>query len=583
MTGSSGWQLLSDDEREVFDEVNFIRTCPDRYARTIAAAAAPRHPDEDAAACDADVVAALKGQRCLCPVISTPRGLVGACRELASLVFDGPEGAAPDYDGVAACLKKHGRVSGGVGWAVSTGPSVRQLVLRLLRAEDARAHLVNPDFSAAAVCVVRRGDELACVVVFAGLFVGFEAASPRPAPPLPDTALLDSQVHAEVCELRAHPAAYAALLLEEARCLHDDGGGFDGERTAAALEEAAHALHVGRLPPLAAGPAGMVAAARAHAEDLSHGRRGHTGSDGSGIAARLGKHGRLHGRCGEVVAYGSLGARDVVVSLLVDGDDAALNRAVLLCPTLRMCAVASGSHADAGTCCVVVFAETFFDSSAPRKGAGAAAKKAKAKGRGAAHARSATPELAPCTTPPQPPPHPPPPPPPLSACGQGEAALESPFRGVGSGSVAATPPLHLTAGLPACAVAVPERGLLVAQRARAEDAQRRWHAAAAQGAAHERERLTERLGREISLMLRKSVIGQQGEGALVEAAQENVPPPPPLTAQGSPLRRQLDQALVSLELEREEDVYRQEIRAVDRQMKATVLRQLLCEQSQRSH
>eukprot|EP00754_Rhynchopus_humris_P037428 Rhum_TRINITY_DN19691_c0_g1::Rhum_TRINITY_DN19691_c0_g1_i1::g.170418::m.170418 len=221
----------------------------------------------------------------------------------------------------------------------------------------------------------------------------------------PAMSQLEREVFAELNLARLQPAAYSDHVANERLLIRDGYLARSGDvpvklhEGSAAYEEAVLALRrQAPLPPLAAAPAGMVRAARAHAEDLAPGRTGHTGSDGSSVGDRLNRHGAWEGTCFECVSYGSPSARDVVVALLVDDGVASRgHRQAVLNPAARLCGVACGPHATYKTCCVVDFASEYREEPSDAAAAGAgnpAAAEAAATPLGAALARQAEAEAA---------------------------------------------------------------------------------------------------------------------------------------------------------------------------------------------
>jgi uncharacterized protein YkwD len=129
----------------------------------------------------------------------------------------------------------------------------------------------------------------------------------------------------EINRARTDPAAYAAVVREYFAGMDARGGYLlQGARVQsregrAAVNEAVAYLH--RAAPLPAlQPAACLAqAAQAHADDQARsGEVGHQGGDGSGLDARVRRHGVNAFSCGENIAYGQPEPRDVVVALLVD-------------------------------------------------------------------------------------------------------------------------------------------------------------------------------------------------------------------------------------------------------------------------
>lgn len=199
------------------------------------------------------------------------------------------------------------------------------------------------------------------------LLAGASAIEPPPTGhqvflPAPDAAL-PARIVDEVNEARTDPAGYA----RKARTLRSLFVGDRFERPgelavvtregAAAVDEAIAFLEQqAPLPALRASP--LIDRATAdHAVDQSRtGATGHIGSDGSGPADRMRRYARWTGT-GEVIAYGSDRAEDVVLHLIIDdGVPGRGHRRILFNPAYTLIGTACAPHPVWRTVCVLDFA-----------------------------------------------------------------------------------------------------------------------------------------------------------------------------------------------------------------------------------
>ncbi|MBN2607763.1 MAG: CAP domain-containing protein, partial [Candidatus Fermentibacteraceae bacterium] len=103
---------------------------------------------------------------------------------------------------------------------------------------------------------------------------------------------------------------------------------------------------------------GIAMAALDHALDLSRtGETGHTGSDGSQFSLRIERYGEWRNTIGEVISYGPLTGREIVLGLLIDDgvpDDS--HRRNVLNPAFTLAGIAVEDHSAFGNVCVIDFA-----------------------------------------------------------------------------------------------------------------------------------------------------------------------------------------------------------------------------------
>ncbi len=103
---------------------------------------------------------------------------------------------------------------------------------------------------------------------------------------------------------------------------------------------------------------GITRSALDHALDLSStGETGHTGSDGSQFSGRIERYGEWLNTIGEVISYGPLTGREIVLGLLIDdgvSDDG--HRRNVLNPAFTLAGIAVEDHSAFGNVCVIDFA-----------------------------------------------------------------------------------------------------------------------------------------------------------------------------------------------------------------------------------
>lgn len=198
-------------------------------------------------------------------------------------------------------------------------------------------------------------------------------AAPRPVEPPPERteapapgdASLERAVIAELNRMRSDPAGYAEVLddllpLFRGNVMHRPGSrvGMLTREGPAAVREAAAALRATSPLPLLRQEDGLSDAAREHARDQGpRGLTGHTGTDGSSTADRVGRHGTWLRRLSESIEFGSETGRLVVLMLTVDdGVPGRGHRRNLLDREVATVGVGCGPHARYGRMCVIVLA-----------------------------------------------------------------------------------------------------------------------------------------------------------------------------------------------------------------------------------
>jgi len=174
-------------------------------------------------------------------------------------------------------------------------------------------------------------------------------------------------VVAEINRLRTDPAGYAAMLEQTLPLYAGSELRRPGQITirtnegAGAVREAMAALRArAPLAPLEYSE-GLSRAAADHVRDQGPGgATGHDGSDGSSMRTRIERYGQWGGGISENIDYGSLSAREVVMSLVVDdGVSSRGHRRNLLDPDIRVAGAACGPHRRYRTMCVMDHAGSF--------------------------------------------------------------------------------------------------------------------------------------------------------------------------------------------------------------------------------
>ncbi len=182
---------------------------------------------------------------------------------------------------------------------------------------------------------------------------------------------LESEIILNLNMARSDPARYARDFIEPRIDYFVDSQYIEPGRPILLTSEGADAVRecvqvmMDTDPMTALSPSrGLCMAALDHALDQSEtGETGHTGSDGSSFADRVSRHGRWSGTIGEVITYGPITAREIVVSLLIDdGVQGRTHRINLLNPDFRYVGVAIRKHSVFSNVCVIEFAKGFRDN-----------------------------------------------------------------------------------------------------------------------------------------------------------------------------------------------------------------------------
>jgi uncharacterized protein YkwD len=127
----------------------------------------------------------------------------------------------------------------------------------------------------------------------------------------------------------------------------------------AAVDEAiAFLKKVNPVPALSASRP-LTLSARDHVKDIGpRGITGHAGSDGSQPIDRIGRYSRPRTTSGEVITFGSVTARSIVVQLIVDDGVAGRDhRRNLFEPAFRLAGIAIAPHRTYEQVCVVDLAD----------------------------------------------------------------------------------------------------------------------------------------------------------------------------------------------------------------------------------
>ncbi len=192
------------------------------------------------------------------------------------------------------------------------------------------------------------------------------------AAPAPKAGLISAREQATIDEInlaRANPSAYIKFLEQFKQYYRDkeihyaDGSVLVSNEGVAALDEAiAFMRPLKPLPPLEL-RAGMVLAAKDQENDLvKTGKSGHKGSDGSNPGDRLSRYGTWADSLGEDIVYHSRGAREDVVSLIIDdGTSTRGHRKNIFKSDFHVIGIALSPPLKPGTICVITFAGGYVD------------------------------------------------------------------------------------------------------------------------------------------------------------------------------------------------------------------------------
>jgi uncharacterized protein YkwD len=166
------------------------------------------------------------------------------------------------------------------------------------------------------------------------------------------TAVLD-----EINLARTNPHLYAQFILTNADAR--------SKADPRAMQEAIDYLNHARPLPALALSSGLSMGAMTQVLDQgATGAMGHDGGDRSTPWKRMARFGQWVGKAGENISYGVTGARQIVISLIVDsGVPNRGHRKNLFLRDFGSVGVACGAHARWGTMCVMDFAGQFIENS----------------------------------------------------------------------------------------------------------------------------------------------------------------------------------------------------------------------------
>lgn len=140
-----------------------------------------------------------------------------------------------------------------------------------------------------------------------------------------------------------------------------NGAMVETQEGTAAVDEAIAFLERVRPCPALTPSRGLSLAAADHVKDTGPpGITGHTGTDGSQPADRIGRHGKWQNLVGENIAYGIDDARAIVLQLIID--DGVLDRGHrknIFNSDYRVSGIHQGDHAEYGNMCVITYAGRF--------------------------------------------------------------------------------------------------------------------------------------------------------------------------------------------------------------------------------
>lgn len=151
----------------------------------------------------------------------------------------------------------------------------------------------------------------------------------------------DDTLFAEINLARTQPQAYARIITERGPAIGN---------SAKAVTDAVRFLEKQKPVASLSFSPGLTQAALSHVLDTGpRGIKGHAGTDGSRVTKRVDRFGRWDVRVAENLCYGRLGARDMIVCLIVDeGVRDLYHRRNIFDKSFRHIGVASGPHATMG-------------------------------------------------------------------------------------------------------------------------------------------------------------------------------------------------------------------------------------------
>lgn len=169
------------------------------------------------------------------------------------------------------------------------------------------------------------------------------------------------QILDELNLARTQPQQYAQIVAARVESYRDPARARTGREAVEFLRKAKP------LPPLTWSQ-GISQAALSHALDIGpRGGSGHRSAQGDSPWKRMARFGKWQGYAGENIDYGNSSARSIIVSLIVDhGVSSRLHRKNIFNPNFRVTGIAVGSHATAGSMCVMDFATSFIEAGEER-------------------------------------------------------------------------------------------------------------------------------------------------------------------------------------------------------------------------
>jgi len=180
---------------------------------------------------------------------------------------------------------------------------------------------------------------------------------------------LERTVVDEINLARSAPKDYASFLEQFKKYYHGKLIKLPNETSiltqegVSALVEAVQFLRSMKPVPLLSPSKGMSWAAKDHVKDLGlSGASQHGGSDKSQPWDRLNRYGTWQRVIGEIISFGHDGARDIVMSLIIDdGVPHRGHRKNIFNADFRFIGVACGEHPDYRTICAITLAGGYIE------------------------------------------------------------------------------------------------------------------------------------------------------------------------------------------------------------------------------
>lgn len=215
-------------------------------------------------------------------------------------------------------------------------------------------------------CMFLRSAKVGTYLIAAGLILTATVCAAQGEKSTGDMDQDERAVLGELNLARTRPSEYAQYVEEHKRNFR--GPLFvliDGRKTTRtvegfkAVDEAIALLQSTTPVPALSASRSLTLAARDHVKDIGpRAMTGHAGADGSQPIDRIRRYGTPRTASGEVITFGSVSARSIVVQLIVDdGVPGRDHRKNIFEPDFRVAGIAIGPHRTYEQVCVIDFAD----------------------------------------------------------------------------------------------------------------------------------------------------------------------------------------------------------------------------------